>query len=505
MKFNVLNKGMSKVENYEGAQAYLLSPKWQLYNAVVTAVLADNFYETSDRRLERLQELVGQNDPQFVARLAVYAREEMNLRSVPLVLAVELSKIHSGDSLVGRLTPRVIRRADEIMELLAYYQMSNRRKGPKKLNRLSKQLQAGLQAAFNSFDEYQFAKYNRSAEVKLRDALFLVHPKAKDEDQQLLFNKIVEDKLQTPYTWETELSALGQAHYKSDEAKEAAFRQKWEELIDSGKLGYMALLRNLRNILEIEVSTKHVKRVCEMLASEDNVLKSKQLPFRFLAAYRELSKINSGHAGRIMEALEKAVTVSARNIAGFDESTRVLVACDVSGSMISSVSEKSAIKRYDIGLLLGMLFKSRCTNVVSGIFGDIWKVVNLPGGSVLANVEAFYKRDGEVGYSTNGHLVLQDLVDRRQVMDKIMIFTDCQLWNSRGDGATLQTVWNTYKPIAPDARLYLFDLAGYGTTPVNIAAKDVYLIAGWSDKIFDMLNALDRGEDVLKRIEKIEL
>jgi hypothetical protein len=422
------------------------------------------------------------------------------------VLAVELSKVHSGDSLVSRLTSRIIKRADEITELLAYYQLSNERKQTKKLNRLSKQLQYGLQEAFNKFDEYQLAKYNRSTAVKLRDALFLVHPKAKDENQQMLFNKIVEDNLDTPYTWETELSALGQTKFASEYEKAAAFRAKWEELVRSGKLGYMALLRNLRNILlKSNVAVLHT--VCETLASEDKVLKSKQLPFRFLAAYRELSRADDlNGVVQVLDSLEKAVTISARNIAGFDESTRVLVACDVSGSMQTPVSPRSAIKNYDIGLMLGMLLKSRCANVVSGIFGDRWKIVNLPNSGVLSNVDAFYKREGEVGYSTNGYLVLQDLIDRKQVMDKIMIFTDCQLWSSRGSSTTMQQVWQTYKTtVAPDARLYLFDLAGHGATPLSIASRDVYLIAGWSDKVFDMLAAIDNGENALTQIEKIEL
>lgn len=505
MKFNSSTQGKYKVSNYEGAPAYRLSPRWYLYSAVVTSALNDKFYETADDRLETIRELIRENSPQFVARLAVYAREQMNLRSIPLVLAVELSKVHAGDSLVGRLTSRIIQRADEITELLAYYQQSNSRNGIKKLNRLSKQIQYGLQNAFNKFDEYQFAKYNRAVEVKLRDALFLVHPKAKDGNQQALFNKIVENKLETPYTWETELSILGQTEFSSIEEIAAAFRAKWEELIDSGRLGYMALLRNLRNIEKCAVSARHVNRVCETLASEVNVLKSKQLPFRFLAAYRELSKIGSGYAGKIMDALEKAVTVSARNIAGFDESTKVLVACDVSGSMQHPVSPKSAIQNYDIGLMLGMLLKSRCENVISGIFGDRWKTVNLPNNGVLSNVDAFYKREGEVGYSTNGYLVIQYLIDRQQIVDKIMMFTDCQMWDSRGGNISMQDVWKKYKAIAPDARLYLFDLSGYGTTPLNIAGKDVYLIAGWSDKIFDMLTALDNGTDALEQIENILL
>jgi len=505
VKFNAISKGKNQVQNYEQAPAYQLSPEWDLYTSVVTSTLSDKFYESASNRLEKLCQLIQENDPQLVARLAVYAREQMNLRSIPLVLTVELAKIHSGDALVSQMTNRIVQRVDEITELLAYYQTANKRKGNKKLNRLSKQLQAGLQYAFNKFDEYQFAKYNRDAEIKLKDALFLVHPKAKNEEQQLIFNKIVNDSLQTPYTWETELSALGQNKFESEEVKKAAFTQKWEELIDSGKVGYMALLRNLRNILEAEVSVNHINHVCETISSREKVLKSKQLPFRFLAAYRELSQINSGYASKVMNALEEAVKVSASNINGFDESTKVLVACDVSGSMQHVISPKSKIMSYDIGLMLGMLLKSRCKNVVSGIFGDIWKIVNLPDSGVLSNVDAFYKREGEVGYSTNGYLVIKDLIDRKKVIDKIMIFTDCQLWDSRGYNTQIKDVWKEYKSIAPEAKLYLFDLSGYGKIPLDITNKDVYLLAGWSDKIFDVLSAIDNGSNALKEIKAIEM
>jgi hypothetical protein len=214
------------VLNYEQAPAYQLFSEWDLYATVVTSNFSNTFYETMPQRLKRLRELIEENDPSFVASLAVYAREEMNLRSIPLILTVELAKRHTGDSLLSRLTARVIQRADEIMELLAYYQLANEREGEKKLNRLSKQLQAGLQNAFNKFDEYQFAKYNRKGEIKLKDALFLVHPKAKDEAQQLLFNKIAGNSLQTPYTWETELSILGKEQFESEELKLEAFTQQ---------------------------------------------------------------------------------------------------------------------------------------------------------------------------------------------------------------------------------------------------------------------------------------
>ena len=505
MKFNFLTPKKHQTTNHEGALAWKTGPAAELYVAVVTASLNDKFYESSDKRLERIRELIAQNEPLFVAKLAVYARTQMHLRSVSLVLVVELAKVHAGDDLVSRTVARVVQRADEITELLAYYSLSNGRKGTKKLARLSKQLQKGLAMAFNHFDEYQFAKYNRATDIKLRDALFLVHPKSKDESQRALFDKIAADTLATPYTWETELSALGQQAFEGAAAKAAAVRAKWEELIDSNRLGYMALLRNLRNIIEAEVSGAHMQRVCATLSDARAVQKARQLPFRYLAAYREVLQLKSGYTSLVLDSLEEAVQVSVQNMQGFSEEVSVVVACDVSGSMQRAVSPRSKIQNYDIGLMLGMLLQYRCRNVISGMFGDTWKIMNLPRKSVLANVQGFYRREGEVGYSTNGYLVIRDLVNRRLKADKVMIFTDCQLWDNTGCHQSLTQEWKKYKAVAPNARLYLFDLAGYGSSPINLLQEDVFLIAGWSDKIFEVLEAIENGGTALGTIEAVEL
>ncbi len=508
MKFNVFRKA-KPVTNYEGAKAFPLDKRTELYSAVVTTSLSNKFYESGKDRMERIRTLIGQNDPAFVARLAIYTRTKMYMRSMPLVLAVELAKTHSGNGLVNKMVKNVVLRADEITELLAYYQLANERKATKKLNKLSKQIQHGLADAFNRFDEYQFAKYNRAAEIKLKDALFLVHPKAVNENQQVLFNKIAKDELEIPYTWETELSALGQLKFSNEVEKQAAFRTAWEQLVTSGKLGYMALLRNLRNIIEARVSADVMSEVCMILSDRNAVAKSKQLPFRFLAAYREVKALESGAIPNVLDALEKAVEQSAVNIRGFDKNTSVLIAFDVSASMQKPISAKSKIMNFDIGLMLGMLLQSRCENVQTGMFGDTWKIMNMSRKNALANVQEFYKREGEVGYATNGYLVLKDLIKRGHVVDKIMMFTDCQLWNSKAIDKIMQnsisSLWKEYKQIAPQARLYLFDLAGYGNTPIDVREDGVFLIAGWSDKIFDVLSALEDGGNALAEIEKIEL
>jgi hypothetical protein len=505
MKFNFFNRNTQVTTNHEGAKAYLMTPEMELYTVVVTTGLNDSFYEAGSSRLERIKDLIEKCNPEFIARLAVYARTEMNLRSIPMVLSVELARKASGHSIVSKTVNKVVLRADEITELLAYYQIANERTQTKKLNRLSKQIQKGLGASFNNFDEYQFAKYNRNADVKLKDALFLVHPKAKDADQQLIFNKIASDSLVTPYTWETELSALGKNRFENESARALAFTRKWEEMIESKRIGYMALLRNLRNILEANVSGSHIEIICAYLSNEKAVLSSKQLPFRFLSAYREIKTMKSKYASVVLDALEDAVMCSAKNIKGFGFDTSVVIACDVSGSMQQAISPKSSILLYDVGLMLAMLLQSQCKNVVSGMFGDTWKIINMPKRNVLANVQEYYRREGEVGYSTNGHLVIETLIKKREAVDKVMLFTDTQMWNSNNTSHSFATSWTNYKKIAPDAKLYLFDLSGYGKVPLNIQKNDVYLLAGWSDKIFDILAAMENTKSALENINQITL
>ena len=507
MNYNSMIKEKETMKNHQGEKAYAMTPEMELYTAVVTCALSDKFYECKDDRMERIASLIRQVDPEFVAKLAVYTRTQMNLRRIPMFLIVELAKIHNGDSLVKRTIEKTVLRADEIMELLMCYQLRNAEgKSIKKLGKLSRQVQEGLKSAFNRFDEYQFAKYNRdNLEVKLKDALFLVHPKAISPEQQAIFDKIVSGELQTPYTWETQLSELGQKHFATKEEKAEAVKALWEELIDSGRLGYMALLRNLRNILQANVSASHVEKVASHISDPAKVAKSKQLPFRFLAAYKELVDVTSVHTAAILSALEKAVKESVVNLEGFGAETNVLVAADVSGSMFSTISFKSSVMNYDIGILLSMLLKSKCSSVISGMFGDSWKVLNLPQENILANTIEMKRREGEVGYSTNGYKVIDYLVDNNLKMDKVMMFTDMQMWDSSYRDKHIQKSWAKYKQMYPEAKLYLFDLNGYGQAPVRLVGDDVTLIAGWSDKVFEVLNAVEKGAEVLDLIKNIEI
>ena len=533
MRYNQILQEGKKVLNHENAEAYALTNELELYTLVCTMALQPKFYESPIEQVQRVASLVAQCDHEFVAKLAIYARQEMYLRSVPLLLVVELAKVHSGDDLVSRTIEKVVMRADEIMELLMCYQWRNPQQGVKKLCKLSHQVQVGLQKAFNRFDEYQFAKYDRdNLNVKLRDALFIVHPKPKDEAQQAIFDKIVSGKLEIPYTWETELSALGQKEDCCDEDK----RNKWAELINSGKLGYMALLRNLRNILDVQVDYDVLNTVIERISNPYEVAKAKQFPFRYFSAYKEIKgyeaktesdlqtalidlglgehkKDNSGNL--MLSALENAVISSVSHIEGFNENTKVMIATDMSGSMCHPISAKSKIQYYEVGILMSMLLRNCCNKVVTGIFGDEWKVIDLPKDNILQNTDAIANRIGEVGYGTLGNKPLRWLIENKIVVDKVMYFTDMQFWEGTRCYNTIlkcsyidntfANLWNEYKKISPQARLYLFDLAGYGYAPISIPREDVTLIAGWSDKIFTIMQSIENGSEALAKVQSIEL
>jgi hypothetical protein len=451
-----------------------------------------------DETIARLEELIPLVTQEFVCKLAIYARERMYLRSIPLVLMVELlryNKETDRDNFVG-IRPtitRIIQRPDEITEILAYYQIANDREGLKKLNALSNTLKKGVANSFNKFNEYQFAKYNRNTEIKLRDAMFLTHP-IPNKGNEVLFNKIANNKLETPDTWEVALSK------KDDVSK----KEKWERLIDEGKLGYMAALRNLRNMVEENVS--NLEKVLAQLSEPENVIKSKQFPFRFLSAWKAVQGCTTFYGSQILDSLEKAIKTSAYNIKAVENSDNVFIAIDTSGSMTINMSEKSSVTYMDTAMVMGMLLKSRCNKVLAGIFGEDFMPVTLPSDNILMNVDKLKRLEGKVGHSTNGYLAIQYLTNTGLMADKVMMFTDCQLWDSHGWGyESLTGYWHEYKKINPKAELYLFDMAGYGDTPISIQEPGVYLIAGWSEKIFDVLEAIKNGGNAISVIEEINI
>jgi hypothetical protein len=329
MKTNL--KTQSTAFTHEGAPAIPSNPSRELRRAVMACLLwEDQFYESGQSIADRIKALVALVPAQEVADLAVEARTKFHLRHVPLLLVRELARRRNGifpGNLVGRTLSAVIQRADELSEFLSIYWADKRQP-------LSKQVKLGLAHAFGKFNAYQLGKYKgEDKKVKLRDVLFLCHAKPKDEAQAGLWRALVNGTLATPDTWEVALSA--------GEDKKATF----ERLIREGKLGYLALLRNLRKMLEVGIDETLVRA-----ALSSGAVGSKALPFRFIAAARA--------APRFEVQLDAAMAQAVQDLPKLPGRTVVLV--DVSGSMDGALSAKSDLTRMDAACGLAIMAREMC-------------------------------------------------------------------------------------------------------------------------------------------------
>lgn len=473
-------------KNLEGAIAYKMEDDMRLYTRVLTTLVGeDKFYKTGKEHDKAILANLKKVDPIFTAGLAVYAREVFNLRSIPVLLLAELAEIHRGDKLIGKAIERIVKRPDELTELVAY-----------RLNKygrtLPHQIKKGLAKAFVKFDEYQLAKYNRAGDVKLKDVLFMVHPKPKDKEQDKLWKRLINDELKTPDTWETKISGKGST------------KENWEDMLKSGKMGIMAVIRNLRNFVKNEVD---LKPAIKLLTDEDIILKSKQFPFRFYNAYRELAKV--GAPVEILNAVVDAMEISTKNVP--DLGGRTLIAVDRSGSMDQPLSQYGSANYNEIaGLLASIYHKKNPSGTVVGSFSGKWDVRALNSrDSILTNMKEINK--GEHG-STNTYKVFDWLKESGEKFDRIIILSDEQAWDSNqylgfgafGGNLRENSVQESYIKSGHGGWLYSIDLAGYGTSSMDAKNPNVIKLAGWSEKVFNYIQKNEEDkEKVLNEIKEI--
>lgn len=372
---------------HEGAPAKRINAEQALRRSVMSCLLWEKeFYEDGEEIAKRILRLAGEVDPVTLAQVAAEARHKMHLRHAPLLLLTALCKHGSGTDLVSRTIAHVVARADELGELLSIYQSINGKDAP-----LSKQLKLGLGKALAKFDEYQLAKYNRDADVKLRDVMFLVHPKPVGRKQTSLWKRLAADELKTPDTWEVGLSA------GKDKTK------TFTRLLKEGKLGYLALLRNLRNMVDAGVDAELIKSA--ILAREGA---QRVLPFRYVAAARACPQMEP--------TLDEALSEAIAGMPPFDGKTVVLV--DVSHSMSAPLSARSDMTRMDAAATLASIIHGNLR-----VFSFSNDLVEVPARRGMAGVDAI-KRSQPHANTYLGRAV--DHINRTVKHDRLIVVTDEQ-------------------------------------------------------------------------------
>jgi hypothetical protein len=490
--------------NYEGSEAYKLPVKMRLVERVVGAFWSEDlFYETgkniSEAILKDIAE-VAKTDPKFVLQLAVFARNELYLRTTPQVLLVEASYIKECKPYVEEYSSKIVRRADELTEVVAYHIS---RMGSKK--NFANSLKRGLANAFQSFDEYQLNKYKGTTKnVSLGDVVKLVHPtfKGDPEYRKALYNYLTKGEvspllvkvsalksLLARETFDDEAKALvnqSAATWESVTSKFGSTKEVWEAMIP--KMGYMAILRNLRNFEEKGVD---LDPVIARLTNPEEVKRSKQMPFRFYAAYQEIN------TPKLKQAVSKAFELSISNIV-LEGSTAVLV--DLSGSMLHArVSGGSKLMYTDVATAMGAIaVKKSEYPVVLAFATDVTQVQVDPADTMMTTMNLI-RNCGEGG-ATNANLAFKNLLQNKHIkFDRVIMLSDMQCYTSSAWGQKdVADLWKQYlKEVNKDAILYSFDLSSYGTSKFASTAKNVVTVSGWSDKIIDFINLNEKDKNLL--------
>lgn len=472
--FNKVLKKEKSVTNLAGGEAYAQTAALELVSILLTSFAQDQFYRNANDTNARLVELLAKNDAEFAAKAAVYARTKFGMRSISHVLAAELAKYATGKAWAKSFYEQIVHRPDDMTEIIAYYFNTQNFKLPNAIKK-------GFAAAVDKFDDYQLAKYrNANKGLKLVDVINLIHPKPTDRNRNALA-LLIKDELRSTDTWESKLTKAGQTA-ENELEKETLKADAWTELIETRKIGYFALLRNLRNIMEL-VNNATLDQALELLTNEKLIRNSLVLPFRFTTAYNEISKTNGKTARKVMAALEKAVDISLKNVPRFSGDT--LVVLDVSFSMTGRPAEIGS-------LFAAILAKSNNADFMTFSDNAEYRQLNLRNTtlSIAQNIK----------FATGGTNFQAIFEKANQRYDRIIILSDMQAWVGQH---TPKAQFDAYKArYKANPFIYSFDLQGYGS--LQFPENKAFALAGFSDKIFELMALLETNPaSLIDEINKV--
>lgn len=509
---------------FEGGAAFTRDVKSDLFIFAATNMVGEGtFYEKAGDRDQRFRNLVHaatKQDPDWVAAFVPYLRGQMNMRSAAIVMAAEsaLARKTGCDREptipVRKMVADAMLRADEPAEFLAYWKQRTGKKT------LPGGVQRGVaDAVARLYTEKAALKYDGGAsQWRMADIVALAKPEPRGQWQADLFDYLadrrwsrdtirVTDQLPALSAYRAAMAmpeAERRAWFLADPARLGDAGMTWEQLSSLGKMdaaawsaiiphmGLMALTRNLRNFDEAGVSDDVAAQVCARLADPEEVRRSRQFPYRFLSAYRAAPSLRWGHA------LEQALSASTANIPALSGRTLVLV--DTSASMRNHVSAKSQIRHVDVGALFGVALAARgCDVDLVGYADGAFLHPLTKGGSVLRQAEAFCGRIGEVGHGTETVAALQATFKGH---DRVVIISDMQAFNHPGYG-TRGLGWgygrrsdvSVSDAIPAHVPMFGINTTGYAQAVIDSSKPNRYEVAGFSDKLFTMVDLLSRGRD----------
>ena len=495
----VQTRGAS-LATFEGGRAHAPELESELFLMAATYMAGeDSFYESAATREDRFADLVRRTvavNPEFVARFALYLRNELKVRSASIVLAAEY--VAAGGERGRPVIDSVLRRGDEPAEMIGYWHGRHGRTLPMAVKR------GVADGAVRLYNERSALRYDGLGRgVRMADVLELTHPKARDAMQNALFKWLLDhrhhgDAVADPRVLPMLAAADALATVPVDERRAVLDERGSVALVEAGtswerlsgwlpggmdaaawesaipSMGVMALIRNLRNFDERGIGPAAVETVLERITDASEVEKARLFPYQVWAAYKHAPSDDW------KRALGITLELTTSNIPALD---RTLVVIDMSGSMQATVSNRSTMSRVEVAAVMAVVTAKRSADVDVVIFGHTNRAVKLrKGASVLAGVDRLVNKIGVVGHATLGHTAIAAHFNAKK-HDRVMLFTDDQMHDAGSvDVSSVPLV-------------YTVDLAGYRPRSLPSGGRGRYTLAGFSDATFRLVPTLEAGRD----------
>lgn len=486
--------------NIQGYKAYSLDDKLRLLAMLNTIKLEPQFYRSENQTMVELRNLIekiGLEDPYFVCQAIKYSRcMRDGMRSINHLAAALIAPFITGKdyakrfySLYNKKTKEggCIFRPDDMSEIKEVYNALN-------TATLSNAMKKGFASTIESLDNYQLSKYKKT----IIDIANLVHPNSNkstatitvDEKEIRTIDAIMQGLTVSADTWEVANSEAGQlvaqAVKEGKLAKEEAQKvlaeaknNNWEALLSEGKLGILAALRNIRNMM-VNPRPEVINELCKLISNPTAIRKGMIMPYQMDLAYEVIKQefSNSEYRQRVLEALTKGLETAIPNLANILYGN-TLVMIDCSGSMQTSCYQNTKRIKSTVcdkaGLLAAMIAKATNCDVIR--FGSTAQYVNYNPKTNVFELGNEFSRTNMGGTSIAAAFNCARNAGKKY--DRIILLSD----NEANSGCTYSAYKNYVHDIC-SPYIYAIDLAAYGTVPVKHKDKVNYYY-GYGYQLFD--------------------
>ena len=527
--------------NQAGGLAYKLSPKHALAQIASTGCFNGTYYANAQSQLDEVIKLIAEiDDNEFLAKLAIYSRKRAFMKDMPAALLIALSSRDT--QLTHKIFDRIV---DNGRVLRTAFQMV--RSGQLGRKSLSTSLQRAFQRWLNEASVGQLLSASIGNNPSLRDVMRMARPKPVDNSRRALFGWLTDKEADkwAPATVADlpdsvkSLIAFRQSQSADEQATIAnELNVRWDLLADSvcspsvwkaiaRKMGPQALRMNLNTLSRHDVfksakggvDNEMIDYVAARLASEEEVLRSRQFPYQYFAAYLNAS---SEIPNAIKSALHQAAESACGNIPQLPGP--VVIGLDTSGSMCSAItghrgrSATSKMRCVDVAsLFASAILRRNPDSVIVPFDTAAYRAKVDPGDTILSLASRLAKYGGG---GTDCSLPIKQANQLGKRLAGIVLVSDNQSWIGHGAyGSTgVMTQWKKFvenqkrlankqgeSPFVPP-KLVCIDIQPYGNAQA-VERSDILNIGGFSDAVFKVVSGFLSGDEsrFVQEIESIEI